>query len=59
MRHHLPVKANVPPGERLVSDLFTATTRYVNDPRAPLSRSDRSFANFALLGIGLLVLLSD
>lgn len=59
MRHNLPVKANVPPGNRLALDLFTAAMRYVNDPRAPLSRSDRSFANFALLGIGLLVLLSD
>lgn len=59
MRHHLPVKANVMPGDRLALDLFTAATRYVNDPRAPLSRSDRSFANFALLGLGLLVLLSD
>lgn len=59
MRSHLPVKVNVPPGDRLALDLFNAATRYVNDPRAPLSNSDRSIANFTLLGLGLLVLFSD
>ena len=59
MRRHLPAKVNVPPGDRLALDLFEAATRYVNDPHVPLARSDRGFANFMLLGLGLVILLSD
>ncbi len=56
MRPILP--APVQAGDRLALDLFKAATRYVNDPHAPLSRSDRSIANFTLLGLGLVVLFS-
>jgi hypothetical protein len=56
-RTNLP--ARIPTGDRLAGELLKAAVRYVNDPRAPLSRSDRGFANVALLGLGVLVLFSD